>query len=263
MIRDDFTNDEYQNRIVLFLDILGYKDIVENATVPEILRSLQSVHEIKEQKLISEYFDNSDQKKRVYESIDKQVTIFSDSIVISFLDTNLKNGDLLDLRMIFDLIEGLQLNLIRFHGKLIRGGITEGSLYHKNNICFGPALNRAYYLESKEAIYPRILVDNCLVTNYEIDKINDNVSYKNEQYYIDFLKRFSEYIKFKYREEDGILFSLLKIQNLILKGLENNDKSILDKYIWLANEYNLIVEPTIEKEGAIEYLGKKITTIPI
>jgi hypothetical protein len=44
-------------------------------------------------------------------------------------------------------------------GFWIRGAVTVGLIHHDEHIVFGPALNRAYELESKVAIYPRILID--------------------------------------------------------------------------------------------------------
>ena len=43
-------------------------------------------------------------------------------------------------------------------GILLRGGITVGQLCHKDNIVYGPAMVEAYELESKSAIYPRVIV---------------------------------------------------------------------------------------------------------
>jgi hypothetical protein len=42
---------------------------------------------------------------------------------------------------------------------LLRGGIAVGNIYHDDKAVFGPALNRAYELESKVAVVPRIVVD--------------------------------------------------------------------------------------------------------
>lgn len=47
------------------------------------------------------------------------------------------------------------------NGFIARGAITYGDLFYDNekNIWFGPAMNRAYYLESKQARFPRIIID--------------------------------------------------------------------------------------------------------
>lgn len=46
-------------------------------------------------------------------------------------------------------------------GFIARGAITHGDLFYDNekNIWFGPAMNRAYFLESKKARFPRVIVD--------------------------------------------------------------------------------------------------------
>jgi hypothetical protein len=50
------------------------------------------------------------------------------------------------------------------HSLIIRGGITRGNLVHiENGPLFGPAMNRAYFLESKCAKHPRVIIDpECL-----------------------------------------------------------------------------------------------------
>lgn len=47
------------------------------------------------------------------------------------------------------------------NGFIARGAITHGDLFYDNekNIWFGPAMNRAYFLESKKAKFPRIIID--------------------------------------------------------------------------------------------------------
>lgn len=44
-------------------------------------------------------------------------------------------------------------------GYLIRGGVTYGSAYFDDLSFFGPAVEVAYFLESKEAKTPRIIID--------------------------------------------------------------------------------------------------------
>lgn len=51
-------------------------------------------------------------------------------------------------------------------GFLTRGGVTVGTVHHKDNVVFGPALIEAVALE-KEAIFPRILCSNELLRHCE------------------------------------------------------------------------------------------------
>ena len=58
------------------------------------------------------------------------------------------------------------------NGIAVRGGISFGSDYSDETIIFSYALVKAYLLESKKAIYPRIVIDNDLIDivkkNFEV-----------------------------------------------------------------------------------------------
>jgi hypothetical protein len=62
--------------------------------------------------------------------------------------------------MLLQAIDKIQ-NIFFLHlGMLMRGGVSLGPLIHaQGGPLFGPAMNEAYRLESKCAIYPRVLVD--------------------------------------------------------------------------------------------------------
>jgi len=62
-------------------------------------------------------------------------------------------------------------------GILSRGGVGHGLLHHENGIVFGHALIQAYELESKQAIYPRILVPQDIAAAY----IETEVAQRGEQ----------------------------------------------------------------------------------
>lgn len=59
----------------------------------------------------------------------------------------------------------LQLDLLD-NNVIIRGGIAIGKLRHTQTEIFGPAMNEAYYLESKIARYPRIVIYEDTVNDY-------------------------------------------------------------------------------------------------
>lgn len=147
----------YGNHIVAFIDILGFKSIVEESSTDKavfdtILNSL---------KTLEQHVEYNAGKAAHRQSVFK-MTQFSDSIVISRPNTE----DALFF-MIMDL--NFLQNVLAKSGVLIRGGVSYGSLYHENNICFGPAFVKAYELESKHAIYPRIIIDPDII-NDDVDK---------------------------------------------------------------------------------------------
>ena len=54
---------------------------------------------------------------------------------------------------------GLMQLIAASQGVWVRGGVTVGNILHDDDVVFGPALNRAYELESKVAKFPRIVLD--------------------------------------------------------------------------------------------------------
>lgn len=129
----------YEKRVVLFLDILGFKDLIKKGREIEILEALSIPKE-----LVGRYpFDGSTKM---------EITAFSDSIVVS----ELVEGDFNIRRMVgyasFLFTQFLEKKI------LIRGGIAVGNLHHKDGVVFGPALVDAYKLESELAFYPRIVI---------------------------------------------------------------------------------------------------------
>ena len=70
----------------------------------------------------------------------KQVTVFSDSIVISY-DASTPGGG---VQILMDLVY-ICNDLLRI-GIPMRGGVTVGSLIHDEHKCFGPAMIEAYLM---------------------------------------------------------------------------------------------------------------------
>ena len=124
--------------------------------------------------------------------------IFSDNIIIAIPITEKYTTE--------NAIGSIILTLAYFQyyaligeNKTIRGGLGVGELYMDNLFVFGNGLINAYDIENRQAIYPRIALDN--VFNYAENNIVDNINnemYKSigikfinldfdGRYYIDFL----------------------------------------------------------------------------
>lgn len=152
-----------EDRVVAFIDILGFKDLVSRLFSPEggsslheILGNLQHVAE--QQKWAHATNQSRQWMREVLPSIrasdpepDLQVTAFSDSIVFS--DRLCESG----AREVIIAAQRLAVSLLE-RGILCRGGISLGPTYHKDGILFGLGMNRAYQLESEVARYPRIVL---------------------------------------------------------------------------------------------------------
>ena len=128
----------YERRLVVFYDILGWRNHIGKAgSDPKKIGNLR--------RAILQHV-------RVAENaLDAKVTTFSDNIVIS-LPTTEDTGVLMTKIALMQLASALG-------GFLMRGGAAIGDVIHDDECVFGPALNRAYHLESQVAQYPRIVID--------------------------------------------------------------------------------------------------------
>ena len=206
----------YKYRLTIFIDILGFRDLIsktnkdENLTIlifnavksmithninyevfgqvnKEIIKDEKELLEVEKiHKIVSD---------RMKESSTVQITHFSDSIVLSSeLDNEINTMSLIEL------LARLNYRLWKDYKILIRGGVTMGKLIHEENgPLFGPAMVTAYDIESKLSNFPRIIIDEPC-SNY----IKNTVSYKA-------MKK----LFLNYRSNEG---DKLKIEN----GLEIN-----------------------------------------
>jgi len=163
------TQTVYEQRLCAFVDILGFRDLVERSHERPVLQTQirQLLREVVQARPVWER-DNpvgviearlaqqgaSDPKHeaellvREYAAAERGSS-FSDSLVLSAT---------LNDRAITSLITSL-LFLSRGLaelGKYARGAVCPGPLCHEQDLCFGPALINAYDLE-KNAEYPRIV----------------------------------------------------------------------------------------------------------
>jgi hypothetical protein len=140
-------NFDYDNRYVIFLDILGFKDKVAKIEINQALFELL----IELPQLVAE---NLDMANRTFGSaVDAQGTAFSDSIVISAS----ASAPMTALYTVVNTTVTLYRRLL--HRRAVaRGGLAKGPCYHKNSIVFGKGMIDAYLLEQGAAKMPRVVI---------------------------------------------------------------------------------------------------------
>lgn len=164
-------------------------------------------------------------------NIDLQITQFSDSIVFSFIPTR-------HYFMTFHFFKELSIKMIMKHKVIFRGGITFGKIFHDAELLFGPAMNCAYRLESVEAKFPRIVIDEraLQLKNDDGKTISDYpgqfiFQLNNSDYsYVDYIVDVNGYVN------QSQYYDILR--GLISNGLESENTSIKTKYEWMKQEYN-------------------------
>lgn len=140
----------YQKAAVVFIDILGTR---ENRNFDD----KYFIH-----KLFHGEARNNENRKHDHVIYDRKVYSFSDCAYFIYyykegVDVSAHN----DLSLFKTAIYNTSLSILRFMnaGYMIRGGATFGEVYFDDLGCFGPALEEAYELESKYALYPRLLIN--------------------------------------------------------------------------------------------------------
>lgn len=151
--------NQYEERYVAFIDILGFSDLVNRTEKDASLleRIVSILEEQNEHSSIAEHFDaaNRIDSSDSYHNMFRAST-FSDSIVIST-----KNNP--DALQIIVMRIAQTCNKLLHQGVFTRGAISKGKLIHTNTIVLGNGLISAYNLEKSAAVYPRILLDKNVV----------------------------------------------------------------------------------------------------
>ena len=166
---DMFNTGKYQDCYVAFLDILGFRQLVERSTADvALLSQLSGITTLAAT-------PKSGVKQTSLGPCLMQVRSFSDSIVV-FTLVNHANGNACNsLAQLCFVVRYLHDRVLEM-GACMRGGVTIGKMYWHPSwsdtaakprrgshgalpITFGPGLNAAYDLESKHAVHPRVLID--------------------------------------------------------------------------------------------------------
>jgi len=231
----------YHNRILAFIDVLGFKEAVKRTN------EIENQHEIG---FINNFFDEINNQQRMKECFPKEIQLndrivnqFSDSIVISYSKENFIHHIFQDAY--FLCIKAMENEF------LLRGAIVYGKLIHSknDNKLFGPACLEAYEMEREKAVFPRIIIDekifdlakdnysNCDNPDLEYENLMKLISLDFDNInYINYINKY--YTGVDVGEEGEQKHSILVYNNL--KKLENSykkDNKLKWKYLWLEKKY--------------------------
>lgn len=236
----------YKPQLVTFFDILGFRNLVDTQKPKAIDGILRKIRQ------------RSNPSKDLRKLYEIGVISFSDSIVraVHILSkSNRKHPTGILYYELFDLAF-IQSLLIYEDGIFLRGAITADKLHLRGRTVFGPGLVRAYELESKEAVYPRILVDDRLMDLARKAKqflgarhhdVETDMKYIEGMTHLDKDgKRFINYLGVAHNDIDGDLefFNVLDrhFERVCEKAKENaGNGRVMDKYRWVASYHNAIV----------------------
>ena len=157
--------------------------------------------------------------------------IFSDNILIcKEIDEDNPKQCVLEIIEVLDKIEELMFTA---KALFIRGAVVVDDLHFSDNFVYGKALVRAYELENKYAVYPRVVIDNSaleLVNDEKLPIVQD----KDGLYFYDYI----QFCIIENKEEWLKKIRTFKFNVLLnIRGNLTN-ASVLNKMEWAVNYYN-------------------------
>lgn len=244
----------YINAFVTFIDILGFKQIIQNKRPEDINQILDAVA----------LFSKLPQQRTADISHKEALPIviqFSDSIIR--IQPTIGTNELNIARCFYGELGSLLLmhgNLV-CNGILIRGGLTYGEVCVRGGRVFGPAFNRAYFIESCLARYPRIIIDEFLMFDNQQNPIREELGsdvwpdilellYRSEdgQWILDYLP----HLCFAERSSDITVADVLvahrdSIKKLLRESIKSGHEESKNKIRWVASYHNKIIERSFSR----------------
>lgn len=169
---------EYDDCFVVFLDILGCKNLINSSTFDSYafdkVKLIAQLFYETQKRYIKPHWDSIfkfpiSKQGLVYdkylpeENIIVNMSLFSDSIIISYMPRK-EDRFLIWYKQVHQILNDICRLQFEFalNGIFLRGGMSYGKVFHNGNICFGPALINAVKLES-DAVNPCIAVDKSII----------------------------------------------------------------------------------------------------
>ncbi|HIC7646034.1 TPA: hypothetical protein ACW7KW_003726 [Serratia liquefaciens] len=250
----------YEQCIVAFIDILGFKSLLNDT-----LDKSGNDNEVKIDAIISAYdairdiwdLDQAPGLLNNHTTETKKISIFSDCLVVSFA-VDQPGG-------VFSTLLEIKLLIMTLVSKkiLCRGAVSIGKFIHTDNYLFGPALVEAYMLESKAAMYPRVILDHTVIEAGAQNR-NENHNLSEEQEYVQsLLEQDSDgmfYIDYFFKAQidlDDPKYDfpdyIDNLADIIRKGLmgssHHSKADIRVKYSWMRERFNKMVDIVTSKEA--------------
>lgn len=200
------TKQEFRDKFIAFIDILGFKDMVESAergegrSIDEIQVILAALENRKNQSFYAAYGPQvCPSSNRVEQGLDFEITQVSDCVIVS---AEISPAGLINL---IHHCWGAVMTLLA-KGVMVRGYITRGSIYHKGNAFLGTGYHTAYQKEAGVTAFKKE-ADEKGTPFVEVDPIVS--SYVADQSDTCVLEMFNRFVK-----RDGEVTALFPFQRL-------------------------------------------------
>lgn len=233
--------DSYGEHIVAFLDILGFKNIINTEDFENVRQIfLAIISEQDAQIALTKAVDSTNPMDSPFIRYNQilrkklKIRIMSDSIVVA-APCQFPQA----LAVVIDVCMIIQQKLYDLEKPIfLRGAITKGSFYVDNNMIFGKALVDAYIAQENYAEYPRIILSDEVQRGMDNTIINDEDLLRDDDGYW-YINALESYINFPYWDSLEKNPKYTKLRNSIDQQLSGySDSSVRKKYLWLNRKLN-------------------------
>lgn len=167
-----------QNSLIAFIDILGFRNIIENYDANRTSRILKTLHHTMERALAMTVIPVSQIDTAHQQTL--KFRQFSDCICISNPFYDNPEQFIVEFGIIATALRIYQY-LMMSADFFVRGGFAIGSFFSDENMIFSGGLVKAYDLEHNEAIYPRILIHTNIAKKFDFKSQSTIISILNLQ----------------------------------------------------------------------------------
>jgi hypothetical protein len=236
-----------EQRIVAFIDILGFTAIIEEYDSDESSNILNELHDTLEIAIKVSIENMIDSKTQTDVKEFLEYRMFSDCICISLPYIEYGNDFHIQFHSLSSIVKAYQLAMMQ-KGFFVRGGISTGSFYADNNMIFSGGLVKAYKLELT-AFYPIIAIDENVIERLKYNfkenekglfiketmltyKVNQSKIFLNPFDFLDNSSKYLDYLNSTLEDlivEDDDNDPLTKMTNSLLKMTASLTKPIFDQ----------------------------------
>ncbi|MES2416748.1 MAG: hypothetical protein V4541_01100 [Bacteroidota bacterium] len=254
---------KYTNQIVVFLDILGFSNMLQSFEDEALLNGDFDEENFHESIALNDLLGIFKNSIGLIQERNCNHYLFSDNICITidYVVDGFEHPKLF--------IEILQLiNILNYEfiqkGYFLRGGVDAGWFLDSRDMAAGTPLLEAYHLESKVANYPRIVISD----RYKklIDEMNSNNQFNDEQSFLleyilkddganHYINNFLHILNFEDPISKGDFLTTYR-DNIVSSIIKHRDNErILSKYLWSAEKFNHFLDEYTLNNEAFEVDG--------
>lgn len=243
----------FQDRAVVFLDVLGFQEKLKVFEQEAIDNKEASNTEYYVSERVNEFISTFKEAVSFLNESNYNHYLFSDNICITV--DYIQNPNLL-----IDVLVTISDLFLKFaeKGYFLRGGLEVGKFVDEKSIAVGIPLANAYKLEQNVALYPRIVISS----NYKqmLDSFENSSSLSEKSILLKkyILKTHCEvnYLNpfFALVSDDEKIAKIEALKNAIELNLEENklNERVALKYEWLAGEFNSFIDRYLNEYKYLE-----------